>query len=407
MSAETQRGSPHLVAIEPPIPLARATPAELAQEVSAVVASPIVGAVLNAIGGGVILLNAHRQIVAANLKSLVPEHEAAARDVLGLRPGEALGCVHASEEPGGCGGAEACRSCGALRTILGCQAKHVPVDGECLVTAGNGELRPFELRLRASPVAVEGRPFTVLAIRDASDEKRRSILEKIFFHDVLNTLTGLSVSSELLLRAPVERWRGTAERVARQVKRLEGEILGQRTLLDAEHGTLELTPSAVSTRGALRDLVAGFSEHPLAARRTLSLPDSPELEIHTDASLLMRVLANMLTNALEATGEGGEVRAWCSGGEAAGLPWACQFHVHNEAVMPRNVAIHVFQRSFSTKAHSGRGLGTYGMKLLGERYLGGAVSFVSREGEGTIFSLRLARHPPHAGSGKAPVEPCF
>jgi hypothetical protein len=406
MPCEAQRQSPRLVAVEPPIPLTRATPDQLAEEVRAVVASPIVDAVLNAIGGGVLLLNAHRQIVAANLTNLVAEHEAAALKALGLRPGEALGCVHASEVPGGCGGAEACRGCGALRAILGCQAKQVPVEGECLVTTGNGELQPFELRLRASPVAVEGRPFTVLAIRDASDEKRRSILEKIFFHDVLNTLTGLSISSEVLLRAPAERFGAIAERIARQVKRLEAEILGQRTILDAEHGTLELTVSAISARSMLRELVAGFSERPLAARRNLSLGDSPEIEIHSDASLLTRVLTNMLTNALEATGEGGEVRAWCSAGEA-GQPWACEFHVHNEAVMHRNVAVHVFQRSFSTKASKGRGLGTYGMKLLGERYLGGSVSFVSRQGEGTTFTLRLPRHPPRATPGKAPVAPCF
>jgi signal transduction histidine kinase len=201
----------------------------------------------------------------------------------------------------------------------------------------------------------------------------------------------------------VERWR-TAERIARQVRRLEGRSWDS-ALLDAEHGTLELTPSAVSTRGAR---AISSPDSPNTARRApLACPGLAGARDRTDASLFMRVLANMLTNALEATGEGGEVRAWCSGGEAAGLPWACEFHVHNEAVMPRNVAIHVFQRSFSTKAHSGRGLGTYGMKLLGERYLGGAVSFVSREGEGTIFSLRLPRHPPSAGSGKAPIGPCF
>ena len=33
----------------------------------------------------------------------------------------------------------------------------------------------------------------------------------------------------------------------------------------------------------------------------------------------------------------------------------------------------IFQRSFSTKAERGRGLGTYSMKLLGEGYLHGRV----------------------------------
>jgi two-component sensor histidine kinase len=399
--------SPHLVAIDAPVPLTRATPEELASEVRSVASSPLVGAMLDAFGGGLLLLNAHRQIVAANLQGLVAEHEVAARAALGLRPGEALGCIHAAKKPGGCGATEACRTCGALKTILGCQARHMPVEGECLVTTGNEMLQPFELRLRASPTVVDGRPFVVLAVRDASDEKRRTILERVFFHDLLNSLSGLSMSSQLLLRVPPERARATAERIARQVSHLEQEIVGQRTLLNAEHGTLELNSRAVSTGSVLRDLLAAFSEHPLTTNRSLSQMDSVDLEVHTDLSLLFRVLTNMVTNALEATSEGGSVRVSCTASPAS--KFACAFLVHNEAVMPRHVAAHVFQRSFSTKANKGRGLGTYSMKLLGERYLGGEVTFTSREGEGTTFSIRLPKQLPGGGdaSKRAPFEPCF
>jgi len=51
------------------------------------------------------------------------------------------------------------------------------------------------------------------------------------------------------------------------------------------------------------------------------------------------------------------------------------------------VALRVFQRSFSTKAGQGRGLGTFSMKLFGENYLGGRVSFTSLQEAGTTFSL--------------------
>jgi len=56
--------------------------------------------------------------------------------------------------------------------------------------------------------------------------------------------------------------------------------------------------------------------------------------------------------------------------------------------MPESVRLQVFQRSFSTKSHD-RGLGTYSMKLLAERYLGGTVSFTSSVEEGTTFRIRL------------------
>ncbi len=68
------------------------------------------------------------------------------------------------------------------------------------------------------------------------------------------------------------------------------------------------------------------------------------------------------------------------------------FHVDNPTVMPEQVRLQVFQRSFSTKG-ADRGLGTFSMKLFGERYLGGRVDFTSHEADGTVFSLRLPVTP--------------
>ena len=52
---------------------------------------------------------------------------------------------------------------------------------------------------------------------------------------------------------------------------------------------------------------------------------------------------------------------------------------------PREVQLQVFQRSFSTKGEN-RGLGTYSIRLLTERYLKGQVSFTSSPETGTIFT---------------------
>jgi sensor histidine kinase regulating citrate/malate metabolism len=106
----------------------------------------------------------------------------------------------------------------------------------------------------------------------------------------------------------------------------------------------------------------------------------------TDRRLLKRVLGNMLKNALEATPPHGTVKMSCEDdGDVV------SFLVSNPAVIPNDVQLQVFQRSFSTKGEAGRGIGTYSMKLFGERYLGGEVDFVSREAEGTTFRLRLPK----------------
>jgi sensor histidine kinase regulating citrate/malate metabolism len=56
--------------------------------------------------------------------------------------------------------------------------------------------------------------------------------------------------------------------------------------------------------------------------------------------------------------------------------------------MPEEVKLQVFKRSFSTKG-KGRGLGTYSIKLLTEKFLKGKVYFISEENFGTEFTIEI------------------
>ena len=68
------------------------------------------------------------------------------------------------------------------------------------------------------------------------------------------------------------------------------------------------------------------------------------------------------------------------------------WEIWNNGFIPADVQKRVFQRHFSTKATFGRGLGTFSMKLFGEHYLKGKVSFDSSESNGTTFRFRLPRN---------------
>jgi signal transduction histidine kinase len=61
--------------------------------------------------------------------------------------------------------------------------------------------------------------------------------------------------------------------------------------------------------------------------------------------------------------------------------------VHNPVYIMPEIQLQIFQRSFSTKG-SGRGLGTYSIRLFSERYLKGKVSFTSNPQEGTTFRVQ-------------------
>lgn len=363
-----------------PLPDPKRAPRDrLEREIRAVSESPVVTAVLEVSDGILLVLNAERQIVGFN--SRVAEIRAPA-DVLGLRPGEAFGCVN-SRGPGGCGAARACASCGALGAILGCQERRKPLESECLIRADEGSGKALEFNVRASPVALEDARFTVVSFRDISSEKRREVLEQVFFHDVLNTVGGLRGWAQLLQRGcEVVR---ASQRIEYLTHHVEREIRDHRNLLLAERG--ELVPDAVPLRAAgLLEVVEGiFTGHPAARQRRLEVvPVEEGLELVSDYSLLLRVVVNMVRNALEASSEGGTVRLWCER-DAGGV----RFRVHNAGVMPPEVQARVFQRSFSTKAERGRGLGTYAMKLFAERYLRGQVWFESSPREGTVFSVQL------------------
>jgi signal transduction histidine kinase len=357
----------------------RAPPERLLEDIRAVSRSPIVSALLDAVDAILLVLNAERQIVAANGKASA----SGGGDLVGRRPGEALACVNA-QGSGGCGTAPACGHCGALTAILGCHDRGAALEAECLMRSEVSEGGAIELNVRAMPIRVEDHPFTVVSLRDVSGEKRREALEQIFLHDVMNTVAGLRGWVSRLRSAKGDPAR-SAERIETLARQLEREIRDHRALLLAEQGTLVASTALVRVAELLADAEVVFATHPATRDRRLVLePVPPELDLETDAGLLLRVLTNMILNALEATPPGGEVRVRCEP-----EPGGVAFRVRNAGVMPPEVQARIFHRSFSTKSRRGRGLGTYSMKLLGERYLGGSVGFVSSEAEGTVFSVRL------------------
>ena len=92
----------------------------------------------------------------------------------------------------------------------------------------------------------------------------------------------------------------------------------------------------------------------------------------------------MLKNAIEASSEGQAVTLSCDSEDEV-----ISVNVHNAAAIAHEAQLQIFNRSFSTKEGVGRGIGTYSMKLLGEEYLKGCVSFTSTADTGTTFTLTL------------------
>ncbi len=348
-----------------------------------------------------LVLNAQRQIVFANrafLKlvglqdatELLGRRHGEAVDclrtaALGQRPGEAAGCVHADDAPGGCGTTVFCKSCGAVRAILNSQTGAEDIQECRLLRHVDARTEALDLRVWACPLEVAGTQFTIFTVADISNEKRRQALERIFFHDILNTAGAVQGVAEILRDTkagePISDLTGMLWSSSQQ---LVEEINAQSLLSKAESNDLVTRPAPVNLLPLLGVLAAAFSSHEVAHERILRVaPEAQDIEVRTDATLLRRVLINLIKNALEASAAGETVTLDVQRANAAAV-----LTVHNPAVMPEEIRLQIFNRSFSTRG-PGRGLGTYSAQLLTERYLGGRLSFVSTASQGTLFTVTL------------------
>lgn len=386
------------------LPAARAARADVAQQAGALAWHACWPHLLEAMPTPAVVLNAERQILAANARFLATVEAHALADVLGLRVGEALRCIRVAEGPAGCGTSPHCVTCGAAQATAFAQQTLRCAARECRVTVRRHGRESLEFEALATPLEHAGHRYLVLALRDISAERRRAVLEQVFLHDVLNTAGALRGLAELLRIAPDAVELSTLGTLADQ---LVQELSVQRAMAEAERSTYVPTLAPMAVWPTIHEVLETYRRHPAFVGRDLVATGAPASFVVTDAVLFRRVLGNLVKNALEATPLGGLVQVI-----AAQEDGALVLAVRNDALMPPAVQSQLFQRSFSTKSGLGRGLGLYGVRLFVERVLGGSVQWSSTPADGTTFRVVLPRvatdgasvaSGPGAGSRAAPA----
>lgn len=327
-----------------------------------------------------LILNDKRQVVYANQRLYELLQKDSIDDVLGLRPGELLNCQHSRTSPGGCGTTIFCSKCGAVNAIQKSLDGFVSVE-ECRIIDFNNNA--YDLKVWATPYEYNGDKYSIFAMQDISGEKRKDALERIFFHDIINTAGGLLGISQVIKENP-EEINEFKDMLFDVAAALMDEIQAQKILIQAENGNLTTSFSPVNTIDALHSVKNIYSKHIVAQEKSVEVSsDSIDKTFFTDSTLLKRIIGNLTKNALEAIREGEAVILGANQEENKIIFW-----VKNSLVIPLEVQLQLFQRSFSTKG-AGRGLGTYSVKLLTENYLKGKVYFKSNDELGTIFFVEL------------------
>jgi signal transduction histidine kinase len=247
---------------------------------------------------------------------------------------------------------------------------------ECLITRQGphgDESLEFEAGMNRLPGG-----WTLFALRDLSGEKRRRVLERCFLHDAINAAGAVQGLAELVsVGVAVD-----AGLIGGATEALVEELRHQQLLMAAESGELHAHREPVDLVALCREVAALYATHPAALERRIAVRLVP-VSARTDRVLLRRVIVNLVKNACEAVPAGAEITVTCAahGGRAV-------IAVRNPGEMPDAVRLQLFRRSFSTKAAQGRGIGTWSVKLLTERYLDGTVVCDVGGGE-TVFTVSL------------------
>lgn len=364
------------------LPAERRSKEEVINQSALLDGSSILMALINTSPNFLLVLNSDRQIIFTNQWLLDYLEETDPTVVLGLRPGEVLDCIHAFETEGGCGTTEFCKTCGAAKAIIsGLNGKSAVQECRILQRNSGGAL---DLKVHTTPLEIEGEKFTAFSVNDISNEKRRKVLERMFFHDLLNSAGGMRGLVDLARISQGEDQLDLLNTLYQLTDEILDEVQAQKLLTEMETEDYTISPEPLETKELLLELKKVFSRHSVAENRSIEIDENARnLEFSSDRKLLWRVMGNLIKNALEASKAGQEVKISCEKADGK-----LEFWVYNRGFIPRESQLQIFQRSYSTKG-SGRGLGTYSVKMITEKYLKGQAYFTSTPEVGTTFFIQL------------------
>jgi putative PEP-CTERM system histidine kinase len=203
-------------------------------------------------------------------------------------------------------------------------------------------------------------------------------LTSFVIHDLKNAVSALSMLSQNAMQHfdDPEFQKDALKTLSRTVDRMKALL-----------ARLSAAPDAARMRSEPVDLSALALEatRPLDGGRVSLVKEfAPVAPVPGDGEALLRVIQNLLTNAMEAVGVSGTVtvRSYEEGGQVV-----CEVTDTGCGMSPEFIQKSLFAPFRSTKS-GGWGIGLYQAKGIVDAH-GGTIEVTSREGAGSTFRLRL------------------
>jgi putative PEP-CTERM system histidine kinase len=269
----------------------------------------------------------------------------------------------------------------------------------CAPIASGGELLGFMVlgdRVNGVPFSIEdldllhcianqlaGNLLNIRLSEDLLQAREMEAFQTIsafFVHDLKNTASTLSL---MLQNLPAHfddpEFRKDALRgLGKSVDRIN-ELIGRLTLLRQE---MQLNPREVDLNEVVGLAVSGVNGLPGVTVERAFGSGLPKLRFDPDK--IQKVLANLLTNAVEATGGNGEISVATS----ADNEWATVSVTDNGCGMTSEFISHSLFRPFRTTKKKGIGIGMFLSKMVIEAHEG-KIEVDSQPGKGTTFRVLL------------------
>ncbi len=226
----------------------------------------------------------------------------------------------------------------------------------------------------------------------AHKEKMEMIGEMVstILHDFRSPFTGIQLASTMMKEAhPDEETQEWCELITMQIQRM---LNMAEEVLEFSKGSavLKLMPIC------LEDVVKKFEKLNRIYFQSNQVYFSYEIDsdimIKADSDKLIRVIQNLVTNAVEAFNQSGgfvQIKA------VKYQNWAQITIQDNGPGIPETIQDHLFEAFVTYGKHSGTGLGTAIVKSIIEAH-NGEIQFISIPNEGTTFKILLPLAASHS-----------
>jgi len=256
----------------------------------------------------------------------------------------------------------------------------------------------FPVAMTVTPVILDGNIIGAISIfRDITQERRvdraKSEFMSLASHQLRTPLTGIRWSFGRLEKMLLGSIDPKAQRMLRQgrisAENMSSTIDTMLQIARIESGQMQLEKSQAPLTDLLEQVLSTFRDECRTRCQSLTVLCPKNLSLPTDPKLLKEILENLLSNAVKYTPAGGlihvnvkkrtqdiviEVRD-----SGYGIPAHQQNKIFTRFFRGDNVVI---------KDTKGTGLGLYLVMHL-VKLLEAEISFVSKEGKGTTFTISL------------------